>query len=118
MGRSLGYPTANLRPDSADKMLPAAGVYAARIEPAEDGSGLPPEGVRAMVNVGCRPTIDDGEELTIEAHLFDFAGDLYGRRLRLLFERRLREERRFPSLDALRRQLDTDAARTLELTAP
>lgn len=118
VGRSLGYPTANLRPDSADKMLPAAGVYAARIEPAEDGSGLPAEGVRAMVNVGCRPTIDDGEELTIEAHLFDFAGDLYGRRLRLLFERRLREERRFPSLDALRRQLDTDAARTLELTAP
>lgn len=117
VGRSMGFPTANLRPDSADKMLPAVGVYAARVQPADADCELPSGGVRAMVNVGCRPTIDDGEALTIEAHLLDFSGDLYGRRLTLLFERRLREERRFSSLEALRRQLETDAARTLELLA-
>lgn len=111
VGRDLGFPTANLRPDNAEKVVPARGVYAAR-------AVLGTETFPAMLNIGERPTLGNGSETTVEAHLLGFDDSLYGRRLTLLFERRLREERRFPSLDALREQLKDDAALTLKLLAP
>ena len=77
-------------------MLPARGVYAGWCRALPGGDAARP----AVVNVGRRPTFG-GRDLTVEAHLLDFDGDLYGRRLRLEFEERLREERPFPGPDAL-----------------
>lgn len=101
-GRLLGFPTANLRPASAQLAVPAQGVYAARA--AWNGRTWP-----AMVNIGHRPTLDNGNDVTIEAHLIGFSGDLYGTSLTLSFVSRLRDERTFHSLDALRHQLAADA---------
>jgi riboflavin kinase/FMN adenylyltransferase len=105
-GRLLGFPTANLEIDPLRQSV-GRGVYACRAF----GNGLEAD---AAVNVGVRPTFDDGDKISVEAHLIDFEGDLYGRDLSLEFISRLREERKFPSLDALKRQLgeDIEAART------
>jgi riboflavin kinase / FMN adenylyltransferase len=97
-GRTLGFPTANL--PAAPGLLLANGVYAARA--AWDG-----ESAAAVVNVGVRPTVDGATRL-VEAHLLDVAPDLYGRRITLTFLDRIRPERRFESLDALRAQIAED----------
>jgi len=100
-GRGLGIPTANL--DVVNETLPRAGVYACRV-------GLPDGAERAAVaNLGRRPTFG-GEATTLEAHLLDFEGDLYGHRLRMAFLERLRDERRFPGPDALVAQIRADIA--------
>lgn len=102
-GRTLGFPTANLDPEN--EVLPAQGVYAGRLRVLEGGSAgeLP-----AVANVGRRPTFKAAAELLVEAHLIDWSGDLYGRRVELAFEARLREERRFADVDTLKRQIDAD----------
>lgn len=107
-GRTLGFPTANV--EAAVEMLPALGVYAARVT-ALDGTDL--QAHPAVVNVGVSPTFG-GTRVTVEAHLLDHTGDLYGRRLEVAFVARLRPERRFDGVDALRAQiaLDAQAART------
>ncbi len=101
-GRAFGFATANLRPEA---MLPANGVYAVRARLGDawyDG----------VCNVGVKPTVQRSGPVVPEAHLFDFDGrDLYGARMRLVFVARLREERRFPSIDALRAQIGADAER-------
>lgn len=101
VGHKLGFPTANLRPLSPLKLIPRHGVYAAEAEVGGRTYG-------AMVNIGHRPTVGNGTDTTIEANLFDFIGDLYAENLTLRFVSRLREEQRFPSLEALRSQLKTD----------
>lgn len=104
-GRGLGFATANLHPEG---MLPANGVYAVRAEVA---------GARydAVANVGVKPTVQRAGTVSLEAHLFGTDGrDLYGERLRVAFVTRLRDERRFPSLEALRAQIAEDAARARE----
>lgn len=108
VGRDLGYPTANLRPENVLKLVPGRGVYA--VEAVYDGKTYP-----AMLNIGFRPTLDNGAESTIEAHLFGFSGNLYGETLTLRFLHRVRDEQRFPSLDALKRQLAEDAARVCRM---
>ena len=117
LGRGLGFPTANFRPEA---MLPANGVYAVRalvgIHVGEDGvtearDATSHEGV---CNVGVKPTVQEGGPVVAEVHLFGFEGrDLRGERIRVAFAKRLRDERRFPSVDALRAQIarDVDAAR-------
>ncbi|MDP6226045.1 MAG: riboflavin biosynthesis protein RibF, partial [Anaerolineales bacterium] len=107
-GRSIGVPTANLTVWS-ERACPASGVYAAL-------AWLEDESHAAVVNVGVRPTFEDGSRgVTIEAHLLDFNGDLYGRRLALDFIKRLRAERKFEHTHALGAQIKADvtAARTL-----
>jgi len=101
-GRQMGYPTANIQVPDAHKLLPANGVYAVWVT-LPDGSRYP-----AMLNAGNRPTVD-GIRYAIEAHLFDFQGDLYGKSLEVAFVERLRNEQRFPSLEALIAQLAVDA---------
>lgn len=101
-GRKLGFPTANLRVQHPAKLIPALGVYATRV--VVDGKEY-----AAMTNVGRRPTLDNGIDITIESHLFDVDMDLYGRTLELRFIERLRDEMRFPSLEALQAQLRDDA---------
>lgn len=100
-GRQLGTPTANLQ--TANETLPARGVYACWC--ALPGGERQP----AVTNLGHRPTFGGGEA-TIEAHLLDFAGDLYGQTVRLEFVDRLRPERAFPGVDALRAQIAADVA--------
>lgn len=105
LGRTLGFPTANVNAPT-DRLVPGKGVYAAdAVLPG--GETFP-----AVVNVGVRPTIGDNLSPTVEAHLIGWEGDLYGQTLTLLFADRIRGERRFPSLDALKAQIaaDTDAA--------
>jgi len=107
LGRIIGFPTANLR--SNGTLLPATGVYAADTD--VDGTVY-----RTIVNIGRRPTVDaDGAPITVEAHLIGYSGDLYGRALRLELLRRLRDERRFASVDELALQLRADADAALRL---
>lgn len=103
-GRTIGFPTANVEVDPVT-CLPADGVYAARV--------VLPDGSRhdAAVNLGRRPTFHDrAEHSLLEAHLLDFAGDLYGRELRVSFAAFLRGERKFNGVDDLRAQLQHDIA--------
>ena len=106
-GRTLGFPTANLVPESA-LTVPGHGVYACR---AQVGG----ENRLAAVNVGVRPTFHTGRGLLVEAYLLDYEGDLYSRELRLDFLQRLRGERRFETVDALVEQMhrDVDDARRI-----
>ncbi len=102
LGRKLGFPTANL--DVAGTLVPPAGVYAAE---ARWGG----ETRRAAVNIGRRPTVYSSEGgLSVEAHLLDFAGDIYGQEIELTFLKQLREERQFPSEAALQQQIAEDVA--------
>jgi riboflavin kinase/FMN adenylyltransferase len=110
-GRQLGVPTANLA--ATRELLPADGVYAGwcRLRSASgDVEGSWP----AVVNVGRRPTFS-GREVRVEAHLLDFSGDLYGRKLRLEYWHRLREERRFADPQELVQQIQADIARARAL---
>ncbi len=111
-GRTLGFPTANLVPES-ELVVPGHGIYACR---AQVGG----ENRLAAVNVGVRPTFKTGRGLLVEAHLLDFDGDLYGRELRLDFLERLRGERRFDSVETLVEQmhLDVEDARRVLGSAP
>lgn len=106
-GRLLGFPTLNVAWPGARKLLPPEGVYAVRV--------LTPDGpFGGMLNLGPRPTFGDAEP-SLEAHLFDAAGDWYGAWVRVEFVARLREVRRFDGVEALRAQLgrDAEAARRL-----
>ena len=110
LGRTIGFPTANISV-APGMLLPAAGAYAC--------IALTPDGVRrpAMVNIGRRPTVDlPDAPLSIEAHILDFAGTIYGCPLTLEFVSRLRDERAFDGVEALRRQLGRDASATRRAT--
>lgn len=102
-GSLMGFPTANLRPDCVEQLVPGRGVYAVRAY-VEGFSYM------AMVNIGWRPTLDNGSDQSIEAHLLDYTGGpLYGQQLKLYFYRRVRDEQRFESIEDLQRQLAIDA---------
>jgi len=104
LGRTIGIPTANLMiPDRV--IVPAYGVYATRVVTAQ---GAWP----AVTNVGVRPTVDDGEGVTVEPWILDFEGDLYGQTVRVEFYRRLRGEQKFDSLDALKQEILRNAEQT------
>jgi len=100
-GRGLGFPTANL--DVVNEALPASGVYAAWCRTSDGGHAPLP----AVANLGRRPTFQ-GVEPSVEVHVLDFAADLYGQQLRLEFEEKLRDERRFPGPAALAEQIARD----------
>jgi riboflavin kinase/FMN adenylyltransferase len=111
-GRTIGFPTLNLAAEN--EILPCIGVYACRVRFLDDGAPARGAWFGAVANVGRRPTVKANDPVAVEAHLFDFASDAYGRRIEVTFEARLRGEQRFPSLDALREQIarDSQAART------
>ncbi len=110
-GRSMGFPTANLAPET--EILPAPGVYSGRIRCVRGGGEWEGKTLPVVTNVGYRPTFHDGRDLVAEAHVIDFSGDLYGVEIDLTFEGRLRGEERFESVEALRQQIarDVDEAR-------
>src|SRR6185369_9904281 len=101
-GPVLGFPTANIEPHH--RVLPASGVYVTAT--LVDGTWR-----RSVTNVGRRPTGGDDEHVTVEAHLLDFDGSLYGKTIRVRFLHRVRSERRFASVDELREQIACDAER-------
>lgn len=109
LGRTLGFPTANLQPLDALRLVPGRGVYAA-MAGAPDGKNYP-----AMVNIGVRPTVADSGADVIEAHLIGFDSDLYGKKLTLSFVDRIRPERQFASTVELAAQLAADRDTTLKL---
>ncbi|PTX14342.1 riboflavin kinase/FMN adenylyltransferase [Pontibacter mucosus] len=104
IGRTIGFPTANLALPPTHKLIPGNGVYAvwANVE----GERYP-----AMMNIGLRPTVD-GRKLRLEVHLLEFEGDLYGKEMTVHFIEQLRKERKFDSLDSLKQQLEQDKQAT------
>jgi riboflavin kinase/FMN adenylyltransferase len=98
-GRELGFPTANLT--TCNELVPPTGVYATTVTIDEV---VHP----SITNIGLRPTFGDADRPIIETHLFDVSRDLYGTSLRVSFVQRLRDERAFPDVDALRAQIDAD----------
>ena len=107
MGRTIGFPTANMHLYEPLKLVPGNGVYAVEVE-------MLGAKYKGMCNIGTRPTVG-GTTRTIETHILDFEQDIYGLPMRLRFLRRIRDERKFPSLEALRAQLleDRQQIRTL-----
>lgn len=105
IGRTIGIPTINLVPPP-HVLVPAFGVYAAKVT-LPDGRSFP-----AVTNVGVRPTVNNGQDVTIEPWLLGFDGDLYGQTVRLEFYRHLRGEVRFQSLNELKAQIQKDAEAT------
>ena len=100
LGRTIGFPTANMKLYEPLKLIPARGVYAVQVS-------VLGQTYRGMTNIGVRPTVG-GTVPTIETHILDFSEDIYGLPLRITFLRRIRNEVRFPSLDALKAQLEND----------
>jgi riboflavin kinase/FMN adenylyltransferase len=100
IGRSIGFPTANVHIPNDYKLIPQNGVYA--VQAAVNGNLH-----KAMLNIGNRPTVD-GSKTTVEAHLFDFQGDLYDKQITIYFKAFLREERKFDGLEELKAQLKLD----------
>ena len=98
-GREMGFPTANL--ETRNELLPPAGVYATTA--SVKGIAYP-----SVTNIGTRPTFGEGDRLHVETHLLDASRDLYDATVRLSFVQRLRDERAFPDVDALRAQIDAD----------
>lgn len=109
LGHRLGYPTANIR--LGGRVAPVAGIFAVRVYA---GGDVARPGVASL---GVRPTVVDGGEPVLEAHLFDFDGDLYGRRVDVEFVAKLRDEQKFADVDALRAQIDRDAAAARRILA-
>jgi riboflavin kinase/FMN adenylyltransferase len=104
-GRLLGFPTANLATDA--ELIPGPGVYAVRIN--ESGKVY-----KGVTNIGFNPTFGN-TDTSIETHILDFSGDLLGTSLRLMFISRLRDERQFPSIDALSRRITDDVKSAREI---
>ncbi|MGN6093942.1 MAG: bifunctional riboflavin kinase/FAD synthetase [Luteibacter jiangsuensis] len=101
LGRTLGYPTANVH--LGDRVSPILGIFAVRI-----GIGDGPCSWPGVASLGFRPTVNEVREPLLEAHLFDFSGDLYGQRIGVEFVRKLRDEEKFDGLDALTAQMRQD----------
>ncbi len=114
-GRLLGFPTANLLPES-HKLLPADGVYAVRVsinDPISDAASSSPV-YNGVVNIGIRPTFD-GKERIVEVHLLDVQPDLYDKRITIDFIARLRSEQRFANIEALKSQIATDVQQARQI---
>lgn len=107
IGHELGFPTANLEPDSQEKLIPASGAYA--VWAIVDGHRMP-----AMMNIGTRPTFE-GKQQTLEVHILKDVGDLYGQSMTVEFVSRLRAEQRFDTREALIVQLEQDRLTTEQL---
>lgn len=110
-GRKMGFPTANLSDIDASKLIPADGVYAVRVYVNSNGDEEKNERTcrhKGMLNIGYRPTLNNGKERSIEVHILDFEGNLYGQSLCIEFIERIREERTFNNVNELIAQLHAD----------
>lgn len=101
VGKKIGFPTANLSPVEPDKLIPGIGVYAVKIE----WKGLTYTG---MMNIGRRPTLDNGDAVSLEVHIINFDADIYHQQLKVTFIRKIRDEKKFNSVEELIEQLKMD----------
>ena len=108
VGRKIGFPTANLRVDFPNKLSPSIGVYAVRVQVAG-------QQWKGMLSIGYRPTINNGNDLSIEVHILDFQGDIYNQKMRLEFIEFLRPEVKFDSVDELIAQMHKDKEETIKV---
>jgi riboflavin kinase / FMN adenylyltransferase len=109
IGRTIGFPTANILPGHFLKILPRDGVYAVEVETAYGW-------FHGMLNIGIRPTVNDNpDHKTIEVHIIDFDRDIYGRQIDIHFVERIRDEMKFQSIKELKEQLIKDKVRTREI---
>lgn len=100
LGRTIGFPTANLKVEESYKLIPAIGVYAVKCT-------VGTKTVNGMLNIGTNPTVD-GQNTSIEVHLFDFQEDLYDKKITVELIKRIRDEQKFASVDELKQQLHKD----------
>jgi riboflavin kinase/FMN adenylyltransferase len=109
IGRTIGFPTANIKPDSQYKLIPGNGVYA--VEVRLDDLIFP-----GMMSIGSNPTVNDDIGLkSIEVHILNFDKDIYGRKITVVFRKRLRDEKKFENLKQLMEQMGQDKQDTLRL---
>jgi len=107
LGRKIQFPTANVETSDPDKIIPGYGVYAVKAK-------IQDQFYKGMLNIGSRPTINNNaDHRSVEVHLFDFEADIYGAPIELIFYKKLREEQKFASIDALKEQLSIDQTDTL-----
>ncbi len=107
LGRKLGFPTANIRPNDPLKLIPLEGVYAAIVS-------INGEIKQGMLNIGFRPTVENSRRQTIEVHIFDFEQEIYNSGIEVALIKRLRNEKRFQSIDLLQAQLLQDKILAIE----
>jgi riboflavin kinase/FMN adenylyltransferase len=103
LGRTISFPTANIQVSNTEKMIPGNGVY--MVQAKIEGLEKP---LLAMCNIGFNPTVG-GKERSVEVHVFDFSGDLYSKKISISFLKKIRDEKKFNSLEELQRQLNNDA---------
>jgi riboflavin kinase/FMN adenylyltransferase len=108
LGRTLGYPTANIQPLEPEQIIPANGIYAIQAT----YNGKPYNG---MLSIGYNPTVSDKKELRIEANLFDFDKEIYGDALEILFIKKFRNELKFNSVEELSKQLHKDKEEAIKM---
>lgn len=108
LGRTLGYPTANLHLNGTHKLIPGNGIYAVQLNIGNDQMLL-----KGMMSIGIRPTLANSER-TIEVNIFDFDKDIYGHTIRVYVKKYLREEKKFANLDELKNAIDNDKVEALK----
>ena len=111
LGRTIGFPTANMQLYEPLKLVPGNGVYFVKVETLG-------REFYGMCNIGCRPTVGEGNARTIETNIFGFDEDIYGLDIRVTFVRKIRDEVKFDSMDALRQQLECDRNSCLDAISP
>lgn len=108
IGRTIGFPTANIKPYDPEKLVPAVGVYAVRV-------GWKKLHYKGMMNIGHRPTLDNGANISIEVHILGFDEDIYNQPIEIDFIRKIRDEQKFNGVDELKEQLQKDRLFVMEL---
>lgn len=108
VGRKIGFPTANIAPENAEKLIPAIGVYAVRVICNSQAH-------KGMLNIGQRPTLDNGTQISIEVHIIGFDRDIYNESLRMDFVQKIRDEQKFDNVEQLIAQLHKDKQKVLNL---
>ena len=101
LGRTLGYPTANIKPEAEEKIIPKIGVYFVEVI-------VDKQAYYGMMSIGINPTTDSDELVKLEVHIFDFNGDIYNKTIKLNFLKRLRDEKKFANLTELKIELERD----------
>jgi riboflavin kinase / FMN adenylyltransferase len=109
IGRTIGFPTANIQPGDNYKLVPAGGVYAVEVK-------LDEKKYHGMLNIGSNPTVNsDSKTRSIEVNILNFDSNIYGRKITIVFRKRLRDEIKFESIDELSRQMEMDKLNTIQL---
>ena len=109
IGRSIGFPTANIKPDNQHKLIPGNGVYAVEVK-------LDEKDYPGMLSIGSNPTVNTDSTLrSIEVHILNFNKDIYGRNISVIFRKRLRDEKKFDNLEQLTEQMELDKQDTIRI---